>query len=149
MIICTFVGHREVYDSKAKEKLKAEIERIIKENDGVEFFCGGMGEFDLLCASEVRKQKRNYPDKDIKLYLIIPYLTQDINENAEYYRQNYDEIIRPDCLMGVHYKSAIQKRNRYMIDKSDIIISYIRRKSGGAYQSYFYAKRKEKNVIEL
>ena len=33
----------------------------------------------------------------------------------------YDEVVIPDVVAGVHPKSAITKRNRWMVEKSDII----------------------------
>ena len=46
-------------------------------------------------------------------------------------------------------KFAILHRNRYMIDKADIVITYIQYTKGGAYQAYLYAKKQGKNIIEL
>lgn len=51
--------------------------------------------------------------------------------------------------MGIHYKAAIQKRNRWMVDQSDFVLSGIYRDFGGAYQTIRYAKRIGKTVIDL
>ena len=54
-----------------------------------------------------------------------------------------DEIIIPEELYGVHYKAAIQKRNRWLVD------SYLLRDFGGAYETVKNAKKQGKPVINL
>ncbi|MBQ7990354.1 MAG: hypothetical protein IJ251_04825 [Oscillospiraceae bacterium] len=48
-----------------------------------------------------------------------------------------------------HPKSAIQVRNRSIVDRSDLVICCIQHKSGGAYQTVQYAKKQGKNIINL
>ena len=98
-----------------------------------------------LFSSAVRKAKTKYPS--IKLICIKPYLTADINENKEYYEYSYDGLLIPDELAGIHYKSAIKARNRWIIDHSDIVIGYTVRDYGGAYTAIQYAKKNNKEVI--
>lgn len=119
---------------------------MIVSDDVRVFLCGGMGEFDLLCASVVRKLKQRY---DVRLVPVIPYMTQDVNQNGDYYYRQYDDVIRPEELMGVHYKSAITKRNRWMIDHSKYALCYVRDHDGGAYKTFSYAKKKEISIINL
>lgn len=47
----------------------------------------------------------------------------------------YDDIVLPEQLMGVHYKSAITKRNKWIIEKSEYIIDCTYRDFGGAYNA--------------
>ena len=135
MTVCTFAGHREVYQANIADKLDEAISRIIKNDDCFRFLVGGMGDFDGMCSSAVRRAKRNYPNKQISLELILPYLTQELNENKSYYEISYDDVVVPIELAGVHYKSAITKRNRWMVDKSDWMIAFVYRDFGGAYTS--------------
>ena len=44
---------------------------------------------------------------------------------------------------------AITHRNRYMVEKADLVIAYVSRARGGAYQAYRHALRKGKTVINL
>ena len=44
-------------------------------------------------------------------------------------------------------KYAIIKSNQYMVDKADVVISYIRRDTGGAFKTFAYAKGKGKKII--
>ena len=149
MTVCTFAGHREVYQANIADKLDEAISRIIKNDDCFRFLVGGMGDFDGMCSSAVRRAKRNYPNKQISLELILPYLTQELNENKSYYEISYDDVVVPIELAGVHYKSAITKRNRWMVDKSDWMIAFVYRDFGGAYTSLRYAEKKGLQIINL
>ena len=59
------------------------------------------------------------------------------------------ETIYPDGLEFVPKKFAIIHRNRWIVDHSDYLITYISINFGGAYNITEYAKRKKKNIINL
>lgn len=137
-MIVTFCGHSdEVYSKEIREKIKYEIEILI--NQGADtFLLGGYGEFDMLCAGIVKELKNKY--QTIKSVLVIPYL------NVKYDTDYYDYTEYPD-LEKVPKRFAILKRNEYMVNKSDIIIAYIKHEYGGAYKTFTFAKRKNKKII--
>ena len=149
MTVCTFAGHREVYQANISDKLDEAISKIIKTDDCIRFLVGGMGDFDGMCSSAVRKAKRKYPDKKISLELILPYLTQELNENKDFYEASDDDVVIPIELAGVHYKSAIGKRNRWMVEKSDWLVAFVYRDFGGAYTTLRYAEKKGIQIINL
>lgn len=127
--------------------LNAKIEKAINEYGITTFYVGDRGDFDRQAAGAVMSIKHKYPN--IRLVLVLPYFTNKLNEYKKYYEQSYDEIFIPQELIGVHPKSAITKRNRIMVDKSDLIICYIRREHGGANNTIKYAKQKNKNIISI
>ena len=86
---------------------------------------------------------------DIKLICVKPYFTNEINTNGKYYAAMYDDIVIPPAIIGVHYKRAITARNRWMVDNSDLIVSYIIRDYGGAADTIKYTKRMGKRIIPL
>ena len=47
------------------------------------------------------------------------------------------------------FKSAIQIRNREMVDRADLIICYIEHEKGGAWQTVDYAIKQGKAVINF
>ena len=106
-----------------------------------------MGDFDRLFSVVVRKAKKTYPH--IKLICVKPYFTNDINSNKEYYSAMYDDLIIPDELAGIHPKAAIKARNRWMVDTSNIIITYLIRNHGGAFEAVKYAQRIGKPIIQI
>lgn len=79
--------------------------------------------------------------RDEPNYLVLPYMKQSVNED-KLLKTLYDEIIIPMELAECHYKSAIAKRNRWIIDRCSHLICFIQRDFGGAYTTYQYAKKK-------
>lgn len=72
-----------------------------------------------------------------------------VNAEKERYEQQYDELIIPLELSEAHFKGAITKRNRWMIDRSDCLIAYVYRDFGGAYAMLQYAGKKNKEIFNL
>ena len=110
------------------------------------FYSGGMGDFDKICEKIVRRFKRN--NENIKLCLILPYIKSNINNDPQYYTALYDEIIVPD-LANPHYKRAITMRNGWMVENSDIILSYVFRETGGAWTMLKYAEKSGVEYINI
>jgi len=106
------------------------------------FLSGGMGSFDWLCARAVYDLKNEYPK--IKNYLVIPYLTFNVLN-----RDIFDEIIYPDGFEKYHFKAAIPKRNKYLIDNSAYAICYVTHGWGGAAQTYKYAQKQNISIINI
>ena len=143
---CSGFGHRNFYPD-VYALLRQTISQLVATQDVTTFLTGGMGDFDALFCRAVREIKAR--NKQIKLILVKPYFSYELNTNKEYYNAFYDDVIIPDELLGVYYKSAIQKRNRWMVDRSDIIISGVYRDFGGAYQTIQYAFKSGKKVIDI
>ena len=144
--ICSFFGHRDVFCDLSDE-LKSSIETAITEHSITTFYVGDRGNFDRQASGCVLAMKKKYPH--IRLVLILPYFTNKLNEYKEIYESQYDDIIIPSILDGVHPKGAITKRNRWMVDESELIISYIARDFGGAYNTVKYASRRNKRIINI
>ena len=85
MAVCTFAGHREVFSSSIEADIDCALEEIIQTDDDFIFYSGGMGEFDKKCESAVRRIKRTHPERSIRLVLVLPYLTHEINRDKEYF----------------------------------------------------------------
>ena len=149
MTICVFAGHREVYQSGIDTKIEEAINRLLQTDNKFVFFTGGMGKFDDMCSSAVRSAKRCHPNLNISLTLVLPYMSNRLNTDKEYYEYRYDEIIIPEGMDNVHYKAAIKKRNRWMVDRADHVIAYVYREFGGASETLKYARKQGKPVINL
>ena len=149
MTTCTFAGHRDVYQAGIVAEIEKAIHELLQTDNEFVFYTGGMGKFDDMCSSAVRSAKLQYPNLKISLLLILPYMSNRLNTDKAYYEDRYDDIIIPTELVGVHYKSAITKRNRWMVDRAAYVITYVYRDFGGAYETMKYAHRTEKNVINL
>lgn len=142
---CCGFGHRQVFENISESLYNAVLEAAAQ--GCVKFYTGAMGQFDSLFSSAVRKAKRSYPN--IKLICVKPYMTKEINESGDYLYSLYDDIIIPTELADIHPKSAIPKRNRLLVDWSDVVIGYIKRQYGGAYTALKYAHSQEKEIIMI
>ncbi len=139
---CCFAGHSnicqtdDIYDSLIKL-----VEKLIATESVSEFWVGNYGDFDGLSAKAVRSLKEKYPD--IKLNLVIPYLTSGINEYREVYYKKYDNILMAALPKNTPKKFQILKCNEYMVNSSDFLVCYVKHGWGGAAQTVEYARRKK------
>ena len=83
------------------------------------------------------------------LVWVLPYLTAALRDNEDAFLRYYDEIEICDAAAAAHFKSAMQIRNRSMVDRSHLVIFCVEQKSGGAYQTMQYAKRVQKPCVNL
>ena len=149
MTTCTFSGHREVHQPDMEAQLDAEIEMLLQTDNEFLFLTGGMGQFDDMGAGAVRAAKRRHPKKCITLALVLPYMLNRLNTDKAYYQSHYDQIIIPEESETAYYKAAIRRRNRWMVDRADIVIAYICRDFGGALATVRYAQKQGKPVVNL
>ena len=141
----TFFGHSDACINKSLiENIKKAIIDNININEKTIFYCGGYGAFDNACAYACVELKRDIKNSEIAL--VVPYLLS--KKQVDLLNIPYDQIVYPplECFPK---KIAILKRNEWMINNSDLIISFIERSFGGAYKAFCYAKKKEKKIINL
>lgn len=125
----SFIGHREVDDFLfVEDQVDSVVRELISTKEYVEFYVGRNGEFDTLVASVIKRVKREIGEYNSSLILVIPYPVADI----EAYENYYDEVEYPRELHNVHFKSAIAKRNEWLVENSDMLIAYVVRDYGGA-----------------
>ena len=136
----TFCGHSIISNKEElSKKLSDTIEELIKEGADV-FYLGGYGDFDILSAREVKKAKLKH--KSIVSVLVLPYLEHRYNKEL------YDETVYPD-IESVPKRYAISARNKWMVDVSDVIVSFVDHDWGGAAKTLEYAKKRGKRIICL
>ena len=144
----SFFGHREIENaSEVEYRLENVIRDLIKHKEYVDFLVGREGEFDLLSASVIRRVAKAYDYGNSSLVLVLPYLKADYRDNEQNFREYYNEIEICSKSASSHFKAAIQIRNRYMVDRSDLVVCCIQRKSGGAYKTLMYAEKQGRKII--
>lgn len=143
-------GHREINQPiMAAEKLEKVIRKLISSKEYVNFLIGRDGEFDLIAASVIHRIIKERDYGNASLTLVLPYMKAEYRDNEQAYLNYYDEVeICPESAKA-HFKAAIQIRNRNMIDRSDLVICFVERKKGGAYQSLLYAKQTGVRIINI
>lgn len=137
-MICTFFGHRDAPDSVESELRKTIIELLETGNVDV-FYIGNSGNFDKLASCVLSELSSEY---SFICRIVLAYLP----EHETTY--NFDTIY-PEGIEEVPRRFAISYRNNWMIERSDIVVTYVRRNYGGAYQFKVIAEKKSKKMIEI
>ena len=146
----SFFGHREIDDiRKAEEKLEKLIRELIHTKDYVEFLVGRNGEFDTVVSSTIRSTAKRCDYGNHSHILILPYQTAEYLNNINSFNDYYSEVEICEQSAASHFRSAIQIRNKIMVDRSDLVVCYINRKNGGAYKTMLYAKKQNKTIVNL
>ena len=145
-----FFGHRQIDDFRlVEQKVKAFIDRLLNEHEYVEFLVGRDGEFDQLVTSAILRCRKRLDTANCSVVWVMPYLKSDYIKNRESYDSYYDSVELCELSANAHPKSAIQIRNRAMVDRSDLCVFYVTHKGGGAYQTLRYAEKVDANIINL
>ncbi len=146
----SFFGHRDVYYSKLLESLLDDIIfKLIQEHEFVAFLTGYDGEFDRIATSAVKRAKREYAQHRCDITWVMPYEKADYIKNQQYYDDLFDYVEVCTDSKNAYPKSAIQIRNKYIVDHSDFVIFFVEHTSGGAYQTLKYVKKTCINKINI
>lgn len=151
-ITCCFTGHRDVSNEMRmylNTRLDEEIDRLYV--GGITNFCaGGAIGFDTLAAYAVLRKKERC--RDVRLILVLPCKEQSRAWSQEN-KDNYDEILKSaDEVIYVsqeYTRSCMQERNRELVDRSSVCVSFLTRKTGGTAYTVNYAKMSGVDVINL
>lgn len=146
-MIVTFCGHANFSGSNEYEKkILSFLEDTVGDN-AADMYLGGYGGFDEFAYRCCKKYKNTHPN--VSLVFITPYLTLDYQRNhLDIQKDRYDLILFPE-IEDKPKRFAIVYRNRYMVEMADYVVAYVSHNWGGAYESYRYAKRKGKKIINL
>ena len=146
-MIITFCGHGDFTAGADEEnRLLALLESYVGDSCA-ELFLGGYGNFDAFAFRCGKIFQRKHPN--VSLVFVTPYMITDAK--AGRFSQadaEYDRIVYPP-LENVPPRYAIVHRNRYMVEQADLVIVYITRSRGGAYQAYQHAERRNKKIYNL
>ena len=138
----TFFGHGD-----APQEIFLTVETLLKnliEKEGVHrFYVGNHGNFDRIVSNILSKLRVIYPQ--ITCYVVLAYMPQAKTENAW---QNLNTILPYEIAAAIP-RFAISKRNEWMLENSEVVVTYVRRSFGGAAKYKEMAIRKRKRVIEI
>lgn len=173
-ITISFTGHRPNklygynYMSDGNKKIMFSIYNKLKEltekYDEIHFIEGGALGIDQMSFIICNKLKKDYPNKNITIEVAVPFEQQDnnwIDSSKQLYRNQLrlaDKITQVDTLdeymikgyiIGKYYPAKMQKRNMYMVDNSDIVLSVWDGSKGGTGNCVSYAMNSGKKIINL
>jgi len=147
-----FTGHRKLPLKKIEGilyKLNYEIERLIKEGVTT-FISGGALGFDQMAAFLIAaKREKGY---DIRLVLALPCKGQEglwAAKEKLLYKKLLDAADSIKYVSETYSKDCMEKRNRYMIDKSEYCICALIRERSGTGMTVRYAKEKQRQIVNV
>lgn len=147
-----FTGHRNIPPDERKlivKKLEQTIKKLI-EMGYVYFGTGGALGFDTIAAQTVLKLKMKYPH--IRLILVLPCETQADKWSDEDKTIYYDIKSKADksiCISQNYTNECLFKRNRHLVDNSNLCLCYYKHNKGGTAYTVHYAISKQKLVINI
>ena len=143
MSVCTFFGHRDCPNS-IKPKLREVLIDLI-ENHAVDmFYVGQQGAFDGIVRSVLKELVLVYPH--ISYAVVLERLPP---KRDEFDTRDYSDTMLPEGIETVHPRFAISWRNKWMIQQSDYVVTYITYSWGGAAQFTEMSKKHNKQIIDI
>ena len=144
---CSFTGHRILKKDFDNKKLFNVIEKII-ENGYKTFLVGMAWGFDL----KVFETLLNFKNKNIDIIACVPCENQECyfkNSEKEKYLEYLKKADKVVYVSDKYFDGCMQKRNRYMVDNSSILIAYLYSNMGGTKNAVSYAQKQGKNIIYI
>lgn len=157
MKICCCTGHRPngfQFDYfKDEEKRNAYLTALQSkivfavEQGATQFISGMSLGVDLDFAEIILKLKAKFP---ITLECAMPYPDYSVRWSFEDEKRNYEILKSADKVTLVsdrYFNGCLFKRNRYMVDKSDLVIAVFNgEKKGGTFYTLSYAEKQGKHI---
>ncbi len=144
---CCFTGHRVLKRDFNEQNLSNVIDKLIE--NGYKTFLVGMAiGFDLK-VFEILQTKKKF---NIDVIACVPCKDQDKFYNKQQKKQYLEAVKNADKVVYLseeYFDGCMQKRNRYMVDNSSILVAYLYAKIGGTIYTINYAKKQEKNIIYI
>ena len=138
MATVTFFGHRDA-PKETEPTLRLALIDLIENKNATLFYVGNHGNFDVMVRRQLEDLSKTYP---VKYYVVLAYMPGKNDEPDEH-------TILPEGLEAVPRRFAINYRNKWMLDKADIVVTYATHPSAGAYKLKETAAAKGKAIIEL
>ena len=139
-MVCTFFGHKDT-PKEIEPTLRSTLIDLIENKKVNVFYVGNNGNFDTMVRHQLEDLSQTYP---IAYSVVLAYLPIEKNKY-----DNLTNTIYPEGLETVPKRFAISWRNKWMIQQSDIVVTYVTHNFGGAVQFKEMAERQEKTMIEL
>ena len=132
-----------------RKKLRQVIDRLV-ERGYTDYISGIAMGFDTWVAEDVIEIKKTNPD--IRLECAIPCPNQDKNWSLGDKLRRKKILHRADSkpVISEHYSDqCFHIRNRYMVDKADVVVCCYDGQKGGTAYTVNYALKADKIVIQI
>ncbi len=143
-----FTGHRIIEDNISVSYIKKIIENLIERKYDT-FLVGMALGFDTICFNILEEISLK---NSINVIACVP-CPEQANSFNEIQKREYDRMLnKADKVIFVckHYsKKCMLLRNKFMVDNSSALISYVRKNKSGSKQTTDYARKKGIMVISI
>ena len=139
-MVCTFFGHKDT-PKNTEPTLQTTLVDLIENHDATEFYVGNNGNFDTMVRRQLENLSQTYP---ITYNIVLAYIP---TKKSEY--DSFTNTLLPEGIETVPKRFAISYRNKWMVEQSDVVVTYVTHSFGGAWQFKVIAQRQGKTVIEL
>ena len=139
-MVCTFFGHKDT-PKEIEPTLRSTLIDLIENKNVNVFYVGNNGNFDTMVRHQLEDLYKTY---HITYSVVLAYLPTEKNKY-----DNLSNTIYPEGLETVPKRFAISWRNKWMIQQSDIVVTYVTHNFGGAAQFKEMAVRQSKYVVEV
>ena len=136
----TFFGHKDT-PKEIEPTLRSTLIDLIENKNVNVFYVGNNGNFDTMVRRQLEDLSHPYP---VTYSVVLAYLPTEKNKY-----NNLTNTIYPEGLETFSKRFAISRRNKWMIQQSDIVVTHVTHSFGGAAQFKDVAKRMNKLTIEL
>ena len=137
MSACTFFGHRDCPEF-IYPQLVYFIRELVLNNNVRHFYVGTQGNFDNLAYRALKELHDTF--QEVIVFRVLAYKPRG---------NSIPDSMLPEGIEAIHPKYAIPWRNRWMISRSDYVITYVTRDYGGAAKFEKEAVLQGRNVIRI
>lgn len=159
---CCFTGYRPEKFPFSFEKDTGEVNVFENKlystvfslaSEGVtRFYCGMAEGFDIVSAEVVLDLREGIKNTSVELIAVVPFKHQ-AERFSHHWKERYDKILEAAdkviILSDKYFTGCFAKRNCYMVDNSDIVVTYFDGKAGGTGSTLNYAKRQGKRIVNV
>lgn len=143
MVTCTFFGHRTV-PQEINDKLHSLLVELIEQKNVSRFYVGNQGEFDTIARKQLEELKEQYPF--IEYRIVLAYMP---GKKTPFSLDDTKNTIYPEGLEQAPLRYAISRRNRWMIENTDFVVTYVASSFGCSAGWKELAEKKGKTVYNL
>ena len=136
----TFFGHKDT-PKNIEPTLRTTLVDLIENQGASVFYVGNNGNFDTMVRHQLENLSQTYP---ITYNVVLAYLPV---KKSEY--DDFNNTLLPEGIETVPNRFAISYRNKWMVEQSDVVVTYVTHSFGGAAQFKAMAERQGKTVIKL
>ena len=151
-MVCMFTGHRDIRFEDVNT-LPVWLDERIEEYIALGYtdFCvGGATGFDTLAELKILEKKKKYGF--IKLHLYLPCRDQDkswTDNQKAMYRVVLEHADSINYVSENYFRGCMHKRNREMVEASDVCIAYCHSQKGGSRYTVTHCQKKGVKVVNF